>query len=123
MAPGPWARSPRSAERLRESGISRGDLVVVTARTTPQYLLCWLALATLGAVTVTTDPTATARELAGLAGQVQPRALVTDAALFPLVAEAGLIALQAKQLGITVPLFGGRRAIREGRVGSRARPA
>ena len=27
------------------TGVRRGDLVVVTARTTPPYLLCWLALA------------------------------------------------------------------------------
>ena len=35
----------RLAERLRDAGVGRGDLVVVTARTTPPYLLCWLALA------------------------------------------------------------------------------
>ncbi len=80
----------RLAQRLREAGIRRGDLVVITARTTPPYLLCWLALATLGAVTVPTDPAATAQELAGLVGQVEPRALISDAALSQLVADAGL---------------------------------
>jgi crotonobetaine/carnitine-CoA ligase len=73
----------RIAERLREVGVRRGDLVVVTARTTPPYLLCWLALATLGAVTVPTDPSGTARELAGLVAQVRPRAVVSDAATAP----------------------------------------
>src|SRR5262245_4877851 len=63
------------ARRLREAGIGRGDLVVVTARTTPPYLLCWLALASLGAVTVPTDPAGTAGELAGLVRQVEPCAL------------------------------------------------
>ena len=47
------------AERLREAGVGDGDLVVVTARTTPSYLLCWLALTCIGAVTVPTDPAAT----------------------------------------------------------------
>jgi crotonobetaine/carnitine-CoA ligase len=76
---GAAAQVGRLARRLRESGIGRTDLVVVTARTTPPYLLCWLALATLGAITVPTDPAATTVELAGLVGQVLPRALITDA--------------------------------------------
>jgi carnitine-CoA ligase len=75
-------------ERLADSGVRRGDLVVVTARTTPPYVLCWLALATLGAVSVPTDPSGTAEELAGLLAQVEPRAVVTDAELMPLVRDA-----------------------------------
>ena len=52
------ARRPGGPARraAREAGVRRGDLVVVTTRTTPPYLLCWLALASLGAVTVPTDP-------------------------------------------------------------------
>ena len=69
------------AARLREEGVRHGDLVVVTTRTTPPYLICWLALASIGAVTVPTDPSATAGELAGLVAQVRPRLLVTDRAL------------------------------------------
>jgi crotonobetaine/carnitine-CoA ligase len=95
---GPWLRTDdgtlsfsgaagqvgRLAERLRALGVRHGDLVVVTARTTPPYLLCWLALATLGAVTVPTDPSATAEELIGLLHQVGPRLVVTDAAVADL---------------------------------------
>ncbi len=80
----------RLADRLRDAGIEHGDLVVITARTTPPYLLCWLALASLGAVSVPTDPTGTAQELAGLVGQVQPRALISESALSPVLADAGL---------------------------------
>ena len=80
------------AERLREAGVNDGDLVVLTARTTPPYLLCWLALTSIGAVTVPTDPAATDGELAGLVGQVQPRALVTDGELMPRLVEAGVVA-------------------------------
>jgi crotonobetaine/carnitine-CoA ligase len=79
-------------ERLAESGVGRGDLVAVTARTTPPYVLCWLALATLGAVSVPTDPAGTVDELAGLLGQVEPRAVVTDAELIPLVSRASATA-------------------------------
>ena len=78
------------AAALREAGVGRGDLVVVTARTTPPYLLCWLALASLGAVSVTTNPRSAPAELAGLVRQVSPRALITDAGLAGLVEAAGL---------------------------------
>ena len=44
----------------------RGDLVMMTARNTPPYLIAWLALASLGAVTVAVNPRGSAAELAGL---------------------------------------------------------
>ena len=72
------ARSRASRPACATEGIGQGDLVVVTARTTPPYLLAWLALASIGAVTVPTDPAATEQERAGLIGQVQPRALISD---------------------------------------------
>jgi crotonobetaine/carnitine-CoA ligase len=78
------------ADVLRAAGIRRGDLVMTTARTTPPYLLCWLALAALGAVTVPVNPRSAPAELAGLARQTQPRMLITDAGLAGLVAAAGV---------------------------------
>ena len=48
------------AQRFAESGVTRGDLVVLTARNTPPYLLCWLALTSMGAVAVATNPKSTA---------------------------------------------------------------
>ena len=69
---GTAAQVARLGERLREAGVRKGDLVVLTARTTPPYLLCWLALAGLGAVSVPTNPAGTMQELAGLVGQVRP---------------------------------------------------
>ena len=62
----------------------------MTARTTPTYLLCWFALASLGAVTVPTDPSGTAQELAGLVAQVQPRVVVTDAAMRDMMSTSGI---------------------------------
>jgi crotonobetaine/carnitine-CoA ligase len=76
-----------TAEALSAAGVRRGDLVMLTARSTPPYLLCWLALTSLGAVAVAVNPRSTAAELAGLTGQVQPRALITDEDLAGLVAE------------------------------------
>ncbi len=70
----------RAAE-LSESGIGPGDLVMLTARTTPDYLASWLALAALGAVAVPVSPASSLAEFAGLLGQVRPRAVLTDPAL------------------------------------------
>jgi acyl-CoA synthetase (AMP-forming)/AMP-acid ligase II len=75
----------RIARRLVEAGIRRGDLVVITTRTNPPYLLCWLALASLGAISVPTDPASTPSELNGLIGQVQPKAVITEPGLMPAV--------------------------------------
>jgi carnitine-CoA ligase len=77
-----------TAEALRAAGVRKGDRVMLTARTTPVYLLSWLALTSLGAVAVAVNPRSSAAELAGLIGQVQPRLLITDAGLSDLVASA-----------------------------------
>ena len=77
-----------TAEALRATGVRKGDLVMLTARTTPTYLLSWLALTSLGAVAVAVNPRSSPAELAGLIGQVQPRLLITDAGLSDLVASA-----------------------------------
>ncbi len=77
-----------TAEALRATGVRKGDLVMLTARTTPPYLLCWLALTALGGVAVAVNPRSSAAELAGLIVQVQPRLLITDHGLSDLVASA-----------------------------------
>jgi carnitine-CoA ligase len=77
-----------TAEALRAAGVRRGDLVMVTARNTPPYLISWLALAAMGALTVAVNPRGSAAELAGLIGQTEPRAVITDAGLAGVVAEA-----------------------------------
>jgi len=82
------ARVARTARALRHAGVRHGDLVMVTARTTPPYLICWLAVAALGAVTVSVNPRSAPAELAGLIRQTQPRAIITDRHLASLVAEA-----------------------------------
>ena len=90
---GALAQTTATAQALREAGVRHGDLVMVTLRTTPPYLLCWLALASLGAVTVAANPRSSPAELAGLAHQTSPRALITDAGLYPLITEAGIAGL------------------------------
>ena len=90
---GALAQTVATAQALREAGVRHGDLVMVTLRTTPPYLLCWLALASIGAVTVAANPRSSPAELAGLAHQTSPRAVITDAGLHPLIAEAGIAGL------------------------------
>jgi crotonobetaine/carnitine-CoA ligase len=67
-----------AARELRERGVRRGDLVVLTSRSTPQYLLAWLAVMSLGAIAVPSNPAATAAEFDGLLDQTRPRLVVTD---------------------------------------------
>jgi carnitine-CoA ligase len=78
------------AAGISEAGIGHGDLVMLTARTTPAYLLAWLALSSIGAVTVAVNPASTAAELAGLVEQVGPRAVLSDPGLRSLLDEAGV---------------------------------
>src|SRR5262249_21115970 len=81
------AQVAATAAALRAAGVERGDHVLVTARTTGPYLLCWLALAWAGAVTVSANPRSAPAELAGLAQQTTPRAVITDAGRKPLGTE------------------------------------
>lgn len=92
---GAAARVAATAQALADAGIRHGDLVLMTARTTGPYALCWLALATAGAIAVTANPRSAPAELAGLARQVKPRAVISDPGLAPLIAEAGLRELPA----------------------------
>jgi crotonobetaine/carnitine-CoA ligase len=86
------------ARALTEAGIRRGDLVVVTARNTPAYLISWLALASVGAATVPVNPRSAAAELAGLVRQTTPRALISDDGLAALLDAADVRGLP--ELGV-----------------------
>ncbi|HWF83144.1 MAG TPA: AMP-binding protein [Streptosporangiaceae bacterium] len=76
------------AVALSDTGIGYGDLVMLTARNTPRYVLSWLALASVGAVSVPVNPSSSAAEIAGLISQVEPLAVMTDHELEPLIADA-----------------------------------
>src|SRR5580658_1258077 len=82
------AAAGRAAAALGGAGVGPGDLVMLTARTTPEYLLGWLALARLGAVTVPVNPASSEAELAGLIRQVEPPVVVTDPELEPVITAA-----------------------------------
>jgi carnitine-CoA ligase len=84
---GAVAAVSQTAEALQAAGVGKSDLVMLTARTTPPYLLSWLALTSLGAVAVAVNPRSTPAELAGLISQVKPRLLITDAELADVISE------------------------------------
>jgi crotonobetaine/carnitine-CoA ligase len=67
-------------------------LVALTARTTPPYVLSWLAIMSLGAIAVPMNPASSRAEFAGLLAQTRPRAVITDDAA-------------RAELGSTVPLL------------------
>jgi carnitine-CoA ligase len=77
-----------TAEQLQAAGVRAADRVMLTASTSPPYLLSWLALTSLGAVAVAVNPRGSAAELAGLIHQVEPRLLVTDMEVTAQVAAA-----------------------------------
>jgi len=99
------ARVAVVASRLQDAGVRRGDLVVLTARSTPPYLLTLLATTVLGAIAVPTNPRATEAELAGLLAQARPRLLVSDADLTTTVDAATSRDGAAAELG-TVDVAG-----------------
>ena len=92
--------------RLLDTGVRRGDRVLLTARTTPPYLLCWLALTTIGAIAVPTDPSSTAPEFAGLVGQVNPRLIITDSGARALVEQACPVSDRTVEILDVEPLAG-----------------
>ncbi len=67
----------RAAAGLAALGVGHGDLVLATARNTPACLFAWLGAMRLGAIFVPANPASSEAELAGLAGQVQPRLVVS----------------------------------------------
>jgi crotonobetaine/carnitine-CoA ligase len=83
-------RIERAAGWFRAQGIGFGDRVLVTARTTPDYLWTWLALMDVGAVQIAVNPAGTTEELTGFITQVQPRLVVSDAEAMPAIGDTGL---------------------------------
>jgi carnitine-CoA ligase len=81
-------RIERAASWFRAEGVGAGDIVMVTARNLPGYLLAWLALMEVGAVQLPVNPRSTRAELTGFVSQARPRLVVTDPTLRADVAAA-----------------------------------
>jgi len=79
------------AAALRAHGVRHGDLVALTARTTPSYLLTWLAITSLGAIAVPMNPSSSSVEFAGLLAQTRPKLVITDDELRSELGSANLL--------------------------------
>jgi carnitine-CoA ligase len=88
----------RASAALARLGIGRGDLVLATARNTPEYLFAWLGTASIGAVIVAVNPMAGEHELTALVRQVRPKLIVTDADAPAALRAAGVTAIDAAAL-------------------------
>lgn len=63
----------RTAARLSELGVGRGDAVHLCLRNSPAFVMVWLACARLGAWMVPVDPASTARDIATQTRRTRPR--------------------------------------------------
>ena len=93
----------RAASAMTRLGVRHGDLVLATARNTPEYLFAWLATTFSGAIIVAVNPLAGEHELAALVRQVRPRLVVTDADAPTAALEAGVAAIDAATLYAEAP--------------------
>jgi crotonobetaine/carnitine-CoA ligase len=103
-------RIERAASALRAEGVGAGDRVLVTARTTPDYLLTWFALMEVGAIQVPVNPQSTEAELDGFVAQVAPSFVVSHvnvAALFdPAPDGRGPGAVDPSAVAVMIPTSG-----------------
>jgi len=74
-------RIRRVASGLSHRGVTRGDTVAIWAPNVPEYAVVFHAVARLGAVLTTVNPTYTAEELAFQLSDARAKTLITTAAL------------------------------------------
>ena len=79
----------RLAAGLVGRGVSRGDKVLLHAENCPEFVLAWLACATIGAVGVTTNTKSVAAELAYFIEKTRCVAAITQPQFASMVVEAG----------------------------------
>lgn len=75
------AQVNRVANGFRKLGVARNDRVLLRLPNCPEFIIAWLALQKLGAVTVSTMPLLRARELSYIAGDAGTAWAVVHAAL------------------------------------------
>jgi carnitine-CoA ligase len=96
-----------AAAALADLGVERETLVLATTRNSPDYLFTWLAVMRLGAILVPVNPESTPAELEGLAAQVHPYLVVTDAGLRATVEKSVSDPVPGARLALAEDLFAG----------------
>jgi crotonobetaine/carnitine-CoA ligase len=100
----------RAAAGLRARGVGPGDRVIVTPRTTPRWVLGWLAVMEVGAVQVPINPESSDAERDGFVHQVRPSLVVDEDDLDALFAAApdgrGPAELDESDVAVMIPTSG-----------------
>lgn len=76
-----WEASGKVAAGLAARGVGKGTRFLIHMENSPEFLLCWLASARLGAIAVTTNTRSSADELAYFAEKSQAVGAITQLAL------------------------------------------
>jgi acyl-CoA synthetase (AMP-forming)/AMP-acid ligase II len=95
----------RFANGLLARGLQRGDRVLLVCENSVEAYLAKLGCAKAGLVAVPVNPQLAADVLAHVIGLAEPRLLVTDAELWPRVAEVAAAA--GLRADVTIPIGGG----------------
>ena len=98
------ARVNRLAHGLQRMGVARNDRVLIRLPNCPEFIISWLALQKLGAVTVSTMPMLRARELAYIASDAETRWAIVHA---DLAAELERARPQVSSLQTVIGVGGG----------------
>ncbi|MFT4119672.1 AMP-binding protein [Bradyrhizobium sp.] len=84
------AMALRFAATLREAGVVRNDRVAMFAGNSAEHIALWFAINLLGASDAPINPALRGRTLAHAINLVEPKLLVADAELLPVLARDGL---------------------------------
>ena len=76
------------AAGLSQRSVRSGDRVIIHLENCPQFLECWFACSTLGAVAITTNTQATATEFSYFVEHSKASAIITQPGLLPVVTGA-----------------------------------
>ncbi|MGP3916182.1 AMP-binding protein [Nonomuraea sp. 10N515B] len=94
------------AHALAAQGVRHGDVVMLVARTTPRDLICWLALTTLGAITLPVNPRSTDHELDALMEQAKPAHVIRDPGPWPRPVGLPPDLVKPDDLAVLIPTSG-----------------
>jgi len=84
-----WSEVRRLAAGLQNSGVQKGDKVIIHSDNCPEMVLSWYACATVGAAGVTTNTRSVAAELTYFIDHTKAVAAITQPQYAAVVAESG----------------------------------
>jgi crotonobetaine/carnitine-CoA ligase len=85
-----YAMALRFAARLRMEGVGRNDRVALFAGNSVEHIALWFAINLLGAIDAPINPALRGRTLEHAINLVEPKLLIAEAELLPVIARDGL---------------------------------